>query len=200
MIIKVFIWGMIAAPFAVGIEYLFLYVFGLFEGLQGGPKSTYAFLGIAFIEEWLKYRVVLKHAETNPAFDEPVDAMIYLIVAALGFAAVENILYIVPLFGKSFFAGLGLTVYRFVGATFLHTLASGIIGYFLALNFFLKKPKYFLGLGILIGTGFHTFYNCLIIKTESLGMLTLFLAFMAVIVLKMFEDLKKCESARESEI
>ncbi|MBI1754806.1 PrsW family intramembrane metalloprotease, partial [Candidatus Azambacteria bacterium] len=45
---------------------------------------------LAFIEEWVKYIAAKAQIIRSAYFDEPVDAMIYLIVAALGFAAAEN--------------------------------------------------------------------------------------------------------------
>ena len=54
--------------------------------------SFLSFLVLSAIEEFFKFGaawIVIKEHISD--FDEPVDAMIYLIVAALGFAALENI-------------------------------------------------------------------------------------------------------------
>ena len=88
----------------------------------------------AFIEEYIKYAVVKETVLNNSAFDEPTDAMIYMIIVGLGFAAVENMLI---LFSMENFFGMQ-TAYvwslRFFGATLLHALCSGTVGYFLALR------------------------------------------------------------------
>ena len=53
------------------------------------------FLAVALVEEACKRWVVLKFAWNHPAFDYRFDAVVYSVSSALGFAAVENILYVV---------------------------------------------------------------------------------------------------------
>ena len=53
------------------------------------------FLAVALVEEACKRWVVLKFAWRHPAFDYRFDAVVYSVSSALGFAAVENILYVV---------------------------------------------------------------------------------------------------------
>ena len=52
------------------------------------------FLAVALVEEACKRWVVLKFAWNHPAFDYRFDAVVYCVFAALGFAALENILYV----------------------------------------------------------------------------------------------------------
>ncbi|MCK5664401.1 MAG: PrsW family intramembrane metalloprotease, partial [Thiotrichaceae bacterium] len=95
------------------------------------------FIGIAAIEELFKYLIVFFVMKHNPVFDEPEDAMIYMIVVALGFAAVENILVMnsfAPVFFFDSTQPLYVLALRFIGATFLHTLTSAIIGFYYALS------------------------------------------------------------------
>ena len=72
----------------------------------------------ATIEEVTKYAVAFLIDFRKKAYDEPIDAMIYLITVALGFAAFENVLFLI----KSMVAG-GLSVgimtagMRFLGAS-----------------------------------------------------------------------------------
>ena len=53
------------------------------------------FLVVALVEEACKRWVVMKFAWNHPAFDYRFDAVVYSVSSALGFAAVENILYVV---------------------------------------------------------------------------------------------------------
>ena len=55
-------------------------------------------IGLALIEEMLKFFAAYSSVKNNPAFDEPIDAMIYCITVALGFAALENTLFILSPF------------------------------------------------------------------------------------------------------
>ena len=52
------------------------------------------FLAVALVEEACKRWVVLKFAWRHPAFDYRFDAVVYYVFSALGFAALENILYV----------------------------------------------------------------------------------------------------------
>ncbi|MEK7519529.1 MAG: PrsW family glutamic-type intramembrane protease [Patescibacteria group bacterium] len=166
MILRVFLYGMLVAIPALIIER------GLFEGFKkiieypALISFLNIFLGVAFIEEFLKYFVFKKNLSGAPELDEPTDIMLYMIIAALGFAAFENLLILLPL--RSYFLiqdVFFLSLLRFVGATFLHALASGLLGYFLALSFLKTKRR-----GILILTGLgtatllHGLYNLSIIK------------------------------------
>lgn len=195
-IIKIFLMGMLGAPLVVIFEYLYNYSLGFrgTDGLDGGYLPL--FLGIAFIEEYYKYLVVRFGVLKKKEFDEPVDAMEYLIIAALGFAALENIFYIFPIFAESFSSGAQLTILRFLGATFLHTLASGIAGFFLAMNIFAKKPRFYFYFGLVCATLFHSFFNYFIIKEAGPLFVVALLLSMFFIVLWMFQILKKIGSPR----
>ena len=52
------------------------------------------FLAVALVEEACKRWVVLKFAWNHPAFDYRFDAVVYCVFSVLGFAALENILYV----------------------------------------------------------------------------------------------------------
>lgn len=131
---------MLAAFLAIFLE---LGIFAFFKDLKFSPALAIVlniFLGVALVEEILKYLVVKQKVLSHSEFDEPVDVMLYMIIAALGFATLENILIFFQ-FGPQFLweKALGISIFRFWGATFLHTLTSGFIGYFLALS--LRKRK-----------------------------------------------------------
>ena len=83
-LIYTFIAGMIVVPIAMVFEYIALFPLGL--------TGSFSLLVWAFIEEILKYGAVKKTAFCKSCFDEPVDAIIYMITAALGFASLENTL------------------------------------------------------------------------------------------------------------
>ncbi len=51
--------------------------------------------GVALPEELAKFAVLFFYARRNRAFDEPMDGLVYGAAAALGFAGVENVLYVV---------------------------------------------------------------------------------------------------------
>src|SRR6185437_2768211 len=134
MIVFTFIVGMAFAFFTVAIENIFN---GWAAGIGVQELSILSLLGLAAIEEVMKFCAAHFAVDRTPAMIEPIDAMIYMIVAALGFATLENIgaiANIVP--GTApFITGVFETIsLRFVGATLLHTLSSGVVGYYWALG------------------------------------------------------------------
>ncbi|PIP29993.1 hypothetical protein COX26_01160 [Candidatus Jorgensenbacteria bacterium CG23_combo_of_CG06-09_8_20_14_all_54_14] len=114
-------------------------------GVQGamgivGGGALFLVLAFAFIEEVFKFLAAYLVVRKNPVFDEPIDAMIYLVVAALGFATVENVFVMNGMasmrasFGDFLAAGTPLYTlsFRLVGATLLHALSSALVGYYWA--------------------------------------------------------------------
>jgi RsiW-degrading membrane proteinase PrsW (M82 family) len=150
--------------------------------------------GIAIIEELAKFFSAYFILKRNKHFDEAIDAMIYLIVLALGFGLVENILAasqeIVE--GGLLLPVLQTISLRFVGANLLHALSSGIIGFFWAL-FLLKKKKSQLYWGLVLGIALHFFFNLAIIKFggTAVFLISLGLFFVAIGLLWAFDLLKK---------
>ena len=203
MIIKIFILGILMVPLAGLLEH------GFFLGLEKialVEKIAILVIGFALIEELLKYLVVKFGVLRNSAFDEPIDAMIYMIITALGFAAAENI-YLLSQAGPlkmSITSILEFITTRFLGATFLHALSSGIIGYFLAASLLVKSRmrKLFIWGGLLGGTVLHSLFNYIIIlnsqalisAVERNLYLLIVLLGMAIIVSLMFKKINKCRS------
>lgn len=199
LVLKIFGWGMLVAPLAIVLQYLFL---GLWNAYLG-PSSLWRALGelftragtapmtgetiatlahllvLAGIEEYLKYLVVKTEVMDDPEFNEPVDAVEYLIIAALGFAAAENVLIAFTslpaptavtavgqaaseIFGASRVLGA-----RFFGATLLHAFSSAILGYFLAVKLSRLKP-WALPAGLALATGLHALFNYFILVQSGL--------------------------------
>lgn len=161
---------------------------------------VFVLAGVALVEEYVKYLAVKFAVLSRPDFDEPVDAMIYMVTAALGFAAIENVLFLIPALEQSIPVGIALTANRFLGANLLHVLASAIVGYFLARHFFSPWRKHAVAAGILLATALHTLFNYFILNRDaiprSLLLVALLLSLAAAVVFVEFERLKG--SARES--
>jgi len=168
MILKIFCYGMLATIPAIFLETA---IFGEFSKLNFSSSVIFilnVFLGVALVEESLKFLMVKFGVLKNPEFDEPIDAMIYMITAALGFAAGENILILVPLKYHLFSEIFDVSLLRFLGATFLHALSSGICGFFIGLSFFNTKRRWRLvSIGLVLAILLHGFYNFSIMKGEG---------------------------------
>jgi RsiW-degrading membrane proteinase PrsW (M82 family) len=118
------------------------------------------YLIFAFIEEFFKFFLIWLFIFPQKVFDEPIDAMIYMMFSALGFAFFENLVLALGPTTSNVFATL---FYRFFGANLLHILASSLIGYGYA--FFVKTRRIFpFALSFLSGTLLHFLYNYFIIS------------------------------------
>lgn len=201
LLILTFFGGMAAVVLAIVGECMFVQIVNngsCREGFsQGGQNMFTLFLVIAFIEEYCKYLAVKFLVLRRHDFDEPVDAMIYMITAALGFAAVENALFIFPLFSNSLILGFEVTTSRFLGANLLHALSSGIVGFFLARAWFSPHRHHFIALGVITASFLHALFNYLILLREDVpeGTIYLFLllSLMALVVFIDFEHLRTQE-------
>ena len=191
---------LIALTFVVGIAFGF-FTIGLEEvwnnfianvGIM--ELSIFSLFSLALIEEVMKFAAAHFVIANNPEFDEPVDAMIYMIVAALGFATLENIGAIANVVATR--ATLATLIFqtaslRFVGATLLHSLTSGIVGYYWALGIARGRVKSYLIPGILLAATLHACFNYLILNYGNVAYAVLFLVVIGFFVLNDFEKLKK---------
>jgi RsiW-degrading membrane proteinase PrsW (M82 family) len=152
---------------------------------------------LALIEEIFKFIAAYWTINKNPAFDEPIDAMIYLITAALGFATIENILIMGNIFylrdAAFLTTAFSTTALRFIGATLLHALASGLLGYYWAVGLIKKSLGKNLSCGFFIAVLVHSTFNYLVLQFKSTNFLypSLFLVLAAILALVDFEKLRK---------
>ncbi len=97
---------------------------------------------------WLVFR--------HPAFNEPYDGMMYAITASLGFAAVENVLYVAQ-------GGVPVALARMVLAVPAHALFGAFMGYYVGrAKFSLAQKRRYLVAAITIPVLLHGTYNWLL--------------------------------------
>ncbi len=189
LIIIAFLSGALAVAFALPFEHLSKVL------LQ---TDLAVLITWATIEEVLKYALVSLTVLWRRAVDESVDLVIYMITAALGFAALENILFFfqalttVGLWGAE--GAIATGNLRFVGSTLLHIIASAAIGFALAYGFRAHRAvrALYAVVGLILAIALHAAFNFLIISGD--GSHTLFAFFVvwigAVIFFAAFEVLK----------
>lgn len=189
LIIFTFVAGMAFGFFTVAIEN----IFSTWTASIGiANLSILSLLGLAAIEEVMKFGAAHFALTRNPDFIEPVDAMIYMVVAALGFATLENIGAIAGLTPQAallpaVFETLSL---RFVGATLLHTLTSGIVGYYWAVGLLKGKTGRYLAIGLPVAAVLHASFNYLILTYGNAVYSVVFLLVVGFFVLNDFEAIK----------
>ncbi len=149
----------------------------------------------AAVEEILKLGAIAIIALNSDYNDEPIDAMIYCIVVALGFAALENTLFIMrPLHDGEIVQSIITGNLRFVGATLVHTVSSAFIGFGLGMAFYRGYIVKFLAviIGLSAAITLHSAFNLSIINSDPSDTLKTFVwIWIAVVILiVLFEEVK----------
>jgi len=183
-----FIAGMAVVPLALPLQRWALELY---------PDSNVMFTWVV-IEELLKYAVALAIVFWNREVDEPIDMVIYLIVIALGFAALENALFVFnPLMVGDYFNSALTGGFRFLGATLLHVLASGTIGMFLAFTYYKSRTVQMIAgtIGLFVAIVLHALFNFFIMGASGTTILGVFLfVWIGIIILfLLFERVKMLE-------
>ena len=196
----------LAFTFIVGMAMIFLAIplEGYFQKVFADSVASSSILILiwAAIEEILKFTAVFIAALHVKAYDEPLDAVIYMMCAALGFAALENTLFILNNSatitlgtGSGALATVFLTNLRFIGANLLHVVASSTVGITLAWSFYkpIKEKVLWAIVGIYVAVMLHTLFNLFIMNGSNKDIFLVFSAVWIVMIgfILIFEKIKK---------
>lgn len=182
-----FVMGMITVIFVIPIQKFF--ESSIFN-------ETNQIIVWAAIEELVKYLAVFFLIANTRHIDEPLDWPIFTITVALGFAALENSLFVLKPFAVEDTTVALLTGHlRFLGATLLHAVSSGIIGVALGLSFWknAKSKLIYLLLGIMLAVALHSAFNLLIMYSSGNNILRAlgFLWVVSIVIMLIFEKLRR---------
>ena len=147
-------------------------------------------------EEILKYIAFALVMTNSPHLDEPVDYAIYLLTAGLGFAALENAMYLVHPVATSTATVSFLTGnMRFLGSTLLHAVTSGIVGIAIGLAFFRDSGVRFINglIGLAAAIALHSVFNFFIMQKNGENFIQVFgfLWVVTIIIMLLFEKLRR---------
>jgi protease PrsW len=126
LIIRIFFFGMLIAVPVAAIE-AFLYPASIQNNISLSTAFYLAFIVAGVTEEAGKFLVVRTGIYRSPHFEEPADGLVYAAAAALGFAALENIVYLLNF-------GWQVILVRGLFSNLAHVLFSSLWGYPLALT------------------------------------------------------------------
>jgi uncharacterized membrane protein required for colicin V production len=125
----------------VGLPVYFLVVMPLAAVSPAAGAVAAAVLTAAIPEEFFKFLVVVRYCSRQPEFDEPMDGVVYGAVASLGFATLENVLYVSG-------GGLETALARSLTAVPCHAFLGAIMGYYVGQARFHPERR-----GSLLATG-----------------------------------------------
>src|SRR5436190_996463 len=141
-------------------------------GTSLDPEFTYqgssfkAFVVAAGVEEACKILVVYWIVWRRPEFDERMDGIVYASRAGLGFALVENVMYLLVL-APTTEAQVQMWIMRAVLAVPGHAMWTGMIGYCAARRRFDKQGLGLIG-GYLLAVAFHGAYDLALFMQQPL--------------------------------
>ena len=149
------------------IPYTFVDFLG--SGLIGVSEIKtliYTFIGIALVEEYFKFLVLTKYSFKRECFNEPMDGIVYGVIASMGFAFIENIIYVYVYTDQSF----SVAIIRMFSAIPAHALMGVIMGYYVGkARFDIQNRKTLMLKGLLGAILLHGAYDYFLFSDLGIG-------------------------------
>ena len=183
MLWKGVLFGVISAVIALARSLLVEPITYLVEGLEGNVLGAIctALVDAAIPEEAVKLLMLWLLIRKNPHFDEKLDGIVYATMVGLGFAGLENIIYVVGSFDDFALVAIGRALFAVPG----HFFFAVAMGYYVSLAYFksntkAEKRKYWL-LAFFVPMVLHWIYDSILMSMEEIGLLggMLIIAFLA---------------------
>lgn len=148
-----FILGMVAVIPAAIVEPPFEKISTLFSVVMVAP----------IVEELLKFAVVRFTVFRKAEFDEPIDGIVYASAVALGFASLENVLYVLDQYNRGTGNVATVTILRALLSVPGHALWSSMWGFALGFAKFAppRRRSRLIRTGLLMAIGMHALFNLL---------------------------------------
>jgi len=125
-----------------------------------------AFFKVAFVEEFSKFVFVRFVLFPNKNFNEPFDGIVYAVMVSMGFATLENVIYV-------YRYGFETGILRMFTAVPAHATFAVMMGYFLGkAKFTHSRGLYFSVLALGTATLFHGAYDYFWFIAEVTGIWT----------------------------
>lgn len=159
MLVLTFAYGVLSIIPAVIMSLTIGHYYG---PIDSAPRAWFeAFIIVALSEELAKYFFLRKYVYHREAFDEPYDGIVYAVMISMGFAALENVLYV-------FQGGVTIAIMRMFTAIPAHAMFGVLMGYWVGKAKMENKPWLnWVGLGSAIL--FHGFYDLFLLTTYIPG-------------------------------
>ena len=187
---KIFFLGVLSVIPTIILELILGDVVGIFFDES---SLTYIvldnFVCVAVVEEYWKMKAAKKASGKDPAFNYKFDAIGYCVTSALGFAAIENVIYVMD-------GGLDTAITRMLLSVPSHAIDGVIMGYFFGmakeadLAGDKKRCKRCLRQAVLIPAIEHGIYDTSL-SLDSDGLMLFFLVFVIAVDIWAYRFVKK---------
>lgn len=190
--------GLLILAFIAGIVSIFLdllLIGGVINQIWYSDSVFYsAFWEAGFPEELCKFIVLFLLIWWNKNFNEHMDGIMYATFVGLGFACLENILYVLD-------GGIGVGIIRALISVPGHFLFGVMMGYFLSLAKFEKKNRALnLVLAVAVPAIAHGLFDWLLMVTDGMsafGQIVILVLFIALDVVMWIVGVKSIRTHRE---
>ncbi|QDX93753.1 protease PrsW [Brevibacillus laterosporus] len=156
MVIRSFIFGILLAFPVMVLQYIFQNEWGIDFVWFNTVISP------AVVEEFFKWLVVFHTAYKHVEFNEPYDGIVYAVAVSLGFATLENFLYLV-------INGKQVAMWRALLPVSSHALFGIYMGYYMGRAKFAKaneKPLWLLFASLMLPMCYHAIYNLIFLSVD----------------------------------
>ncbi|RAJ16354.1 PrsW family intramembrane metalloprotease [Olleya aquimaris] len=148
-----FLLGAIVSIIITTLLYSVFHVYlPLQDHLSVWEQFKQAFFVVGFSEELSKYLIVLLFAQQRKEFNEPFDGIVYAVMVSMGFAATENIMYVLQ-------SGPATALVRAFTAIPAHATFGILMGYYMGKAKFAPNKLYLNVLGLFLAILFHGAYD-----------------------------------------
>jgi RsiW-degrading membrane proteinase PrsW (M82 family) len=182
-LIACFIFGMLST-----IPAVFLEIYGQSLGYGAGPDiiNTFIFavVVVGFSEEFSKFLFLRYYIFPKEEFCEPMDGIVYAVMVSMGFATLENILYVFD----TEKGGMQTAILRMLLSVPGHAAFAVIMGYFVGLAKFARGSRLgYLAAGLILSSLVHGLYDFFLFQQmdKALAIFTL-ITFVAAIIMSRF--------------
>ena len=155
------------------------------------------FFKVALVEEFSKWIFLKKITWKNKEFNYIYDAIVYAVFVALGFATIENIIYVLGSEG-----GISIAILRAILSVPGHAFDGVFMGYYYGLakqakiNDNIKLFKRNMIFSLLIPVVFHFIFDYLLLSENSI-LLILYLVFIILLYINAFKRINKLSNITE---
>lgn len=151
LLVKSFFYGMLSIPVTLLISVPISELVPINE-TDLTEQAVHAFLIVALVEEFSKFIFVRGILYRNQNFNEPFDGIVYSVMVGMGFATLENIMYV-------YTGGWEVAILRMFTAVPAHASFAVLMGYYLGLAKFVHKKSHYGWYALGIATLFHGAYD-----------------------------------------
>lgn len=112
----------------------------------------FSFVTIALSEELAKFLFCATVLYRSPEFDDPYDGIFYCVVISMGFASIENLIFVLE-------GGYNVALLRMLTSVPAHAFFGSLMGYFLGLAKFRERKMLYFVTALLAATVLHGTYD-----------------------------------------